>query len=150
MRYFLSKEEILKIVNDTKEHGFEYAFSLTMTDLIEKGDSVEVCDVLTCSDVLDVVSNYYGMTKEEMSKQNRGFEWKLSRFVYFFFCKKMTLCSWRVIGKEVCRDHATAIHGFNKVKGWLEIGDLGMTKTIRDIQLLLDSMIKESVNEVSL
>jgi len=79
--------------------------------------------MLTCQNLLSVISFVSGQSEEEILGTNRARNLVLCRHVYYHIAREkmgLKLCQ---IGKFFDRDHTTIIHGLRKVKDMVSIED---------------------------
>lgn len=72
--------------------------------------------------IINVICNYFNINKKTLNLKTRKREIAEARQFYFYFARKLTTCSLELIGSYVNRDHATVIHGYNRIKSFKHIG----------------------------
>ncbi len=100
-----------------------------LTDYINKNNKQ-----ITVNDIQLQVSKFYNLEFHELCSKNRSRYISKPRQIAMFLSKKMTDCSYPEIGKLFGgKDHATVIHGVNKIKV--------LSETDRTIKQDLDKII---------
>jgi chromosomal replication initiator protein len=120
------------------------------TEMSGKPMSLEMCkdllkDILTAKrsfisieEVVRAVAKQYGLKPTELKSPKRAKPITRARQIAMYLCRELTSESFPEIGSRFGgRDHATVIHGVNKITALLEVdSDLQ-----RDIQLLRKSLM---------
>lgn len=66
--------------------------------------------------IIEVVSEHFGVNKEDITSKKRNSEFVLPRQVVMYLCRELTDTSLTNIGKLLGKkDHTTIIHGVNKI-----------------------------------
>ena len=92
---------------------------------------------LNISYIQDVVSNYYGLTSDDLKAKKRSKEIANARQVAMYLSRKLTDESFPRIGEEFGRDHSTVIHAYDKVDE-----DIKTSKEFKETIDLLVSKLK--------
>lgn len=71
--------------------------------------------------VLEVVLQATGVSRDQFFSKNRKREFVMARYVFFWLCRKYFDTPYNHLGKFVGNDHATVIHGENMVNDMLAI-----------------------------
>lgn len=117
-------EAIRRISCDTKIVGI---------DLDEK----KRITVRTIEDVIEIVADYYKVTKSELVGEDRRKEFMIPRQICMFLIRELLSQSYETIGESFSgRNHTTVIHAYNKVVNRLKEDD----KIKRDINALKKEM----------
>lgn len=88
-------------------------------------------------DVIDIISEFYEVTKEELMGKGRKKEIALARQIAMYLCRTELNMSYPGIGKYFGgRDHTTALHAYEKINKNLNIDD----KLKRDVDYLQDKL----------
>jgi chromosomal replication initiator protein len=93
--------------------------------------------VITFDVVLNVVSIYTGLSKDEIIKKCRKRERVFARHLVCYLALKFTQLSLASIGEPFGQDHTTVIHGNLKIKGYLDIKDPQTCEAVETIENLL-------------
>lgn len=64
--------------------------------------------MIQLKEIAEVVNHYFGL---DIRKNSRKREYIMARCIYYYIAKKYTNRSFAAIGRELGKDHATAIHG---------------------------------------
>lgn len=104
-----------------------------LKDLVSPSEVKKVTPEL----ILEVVSNYYSVSKDDILSNKRKREISLPRMVVMYLCSSMTGMNMTSIGKMLGRDHSTIIHGYNKVNEDLNSDGLLLTD-INNIKKMLN------------
>ena len=95
--------------------------------------------MLTKENLLSVISFVSGLPEDAIRSQNRGRGLVLCRHAYYFIARQNMRLKLAEIGEVFGSDHTTVIHGIQKVKDMLSIGDEITLNFINNI----NSCIKE-------
>jgi hypothetical protein len=79
--------------------------------------------MLTKENLLSVISFVSGMPEDAIKGQNRARGLVLCRHAYYYIARKNMGLKLAEIGLFFGSDHTTVIHGINKVKDMISIGD---------------------------
>ena len=75
----------------------------------------------TINNIIDLVTDEFGVTLQQMKSGKRYREWVEARMVAMFFIKRYCKSTLKSIGMMFGgRDHTTAIHSINTVKDLME------------------------------
>lgn len=67
--------------------------------------------------IIDVVSEHFNVSKEDITSKKRNSEYVLPRQIIMYLCRSMTDVSLQNIGKLLSKkDHTTVLHGINKIE----------------------------------
>jgi chromosomal replication initiation ATPase DnaA len=75
--------------------------------------------------------NAIGIPYAEIEGSSRQKDIVLARQLFFYYATKMTKMTCAKIGENVKRDHATVLHGVNKIKGFIKVSDKEVMNAIR-------------------
>jgi chromosomal replication initiator protein len=89
-------------------------------------------------DLKKVICFYFKISEQEMISECRENECKFARYFYCLFTRALYGTSMRLIGIEIGerdneRDHATVLHGINRLIDYLSTGDKMVTKYYQDL-----------------
>lgn len=70
----------------------------------------------TFKQILSAVSDYYGLTINEIKGRCKRLVYIEPRHVAFYLCQKMTRLSFTQIGRRLERDHTTVMHGVRRIE----------------------------------
>lgn len=79
--------------------------------------------MLTCQNLLNVISFVSGQPEDAILGTSRSRGLVLCRHVYYHIAREKMGLKLAKIGSFFNRDHTTIIHGLNKVKDMISIGD---------------------------
>lgn len=79
--------------------------------------------MLTKENLLSVIAFVSGVHENEIRGQNRARGLVLCRHAYYYIARKNMGLKLTEIGQFFGSDHTTVIHGINKVKDMISIGD---------------------------
>ena len=92
--------------------------------------------------ILRVVSGHFGLSVGQMFANNRIERIAYARHLYFYFMRRYSgyiLPEIGLIGEDYGRkkayDHATVLHGDNKIKDWLSINDPETVMHVEQIEM---------------
>lgn len=71
--------------------------------------------IITPNLILDVVAEHYNVSKEDITSKRRNAEIVTPRHVFMYLCKIMTQYTFKGIAAILERDHATVMHGVDKI-----------------------------------
>ena len=79
---------------------------------------------ITPSLILDVVSEHFGVKREDITSSRRNSEFVLPRQVFMYLSREMTDASYANVAKMLGKkDHTTIIHGVNKIVEELKVNE---------------------------
>lgn len=115
-------------------HGFSLESARTaLRDFIQPS----VKKRLTSDIVMNVVANYYNVTVDDLKSRKRSNDVVIPRQLAMYLCRNMLNMTFKDIGEVFGgKNHATAIHAYDKIKQEEEINDQ-MRQVIKDISLRL-------------
>lgn len=134
----MNREQVKKRIR--KEFYKKDWSPIRVRDLIERhlNDSqIDYCDVL------DIVSEVTGITREQMLSTTRKREYVIARQVAAYFLVRHNGYNLTRSGKEVGRDHSTIIHYLRKVDDALYINDELIVKPITLVKEKIDNLVKK-------
>jgi hypothetical protein len=95
--------------------------------------------------VLSVVCEHTGVTRDEMISQTRAAEIVAARHAFCYLAyHAINNHTLKEIGKVINRDHATVLHGKNKIQDFIDF-DKRVKKLITDLKVKLGGFCKEDV-----
>lgn len=113
----------------------ENNLTLTRVEAILKDVfSDNIARVINAELIISIISNYYGVTPEEIRSPKRSRAISRPRQIAMYFCRKLTDLSFEQIGD--CfggRDHTTVMHGCDKITEELE-ADADLQGTFRELE----------------
>ena len=114
------------------------AISVDMCNNVLKDILTKKRSFISIEEVIRIVAKHYGLKPGELKSPKRAKPITRARQVAMYLCRELTSESFPEIGSRFGgRDHATVIHGVNKITALLEVdSDLQ-----RDIQLLGKSLV---------
>jgi len=125
----LYTEVDLQKVYSLAKRGFNFIDSLNSLKI----DKIKTSD----SDRLEVLKNticeHYAVNDEEIMSRSRLGHIVEARRMFCYLSRMLTPKSLKVIGKKIDRDHATVLHQFNNVAGYVHISDMSIISDIDDI-----------------
>jgi chromosomal replication initiation ATPase DnaA len=92
---------------------------------------------LTFDEVVKIVTDYYGMTVEEIRKIHRKRELVAARAILTWFLIKETNYTLKSIGRYFGQDHTTVLYHREKILGFISINDERTLRDLAAIELLL-------------
>jgi len=93
--------------------------------------------MLTKENLLSVISFVSGLPEDAIRSQNRGRGLVLCRHAYYFIARQNMGLKLAEIGEVFGADHTTVIHGVQKVKDMLSIGDEITSQFIDQVNLCI-------------
>lgn len=106
---------------------------------LRKFSQEPMTEEITFEKILDVVTQFFGVSKEDILGKRRNAKINFPRQIIMYLSRKNTNLSLSQIGKELGgKDHSTIIHGFEKINQAIEDND-AETKSVIEI---LNSRIK--------
>lgn len=93
--------------------------------------------MLTCQNLLSVISFVSGQSENEIIGNSRSRGLVLCRHVYYHIAREKMGLKLAQIGSFFNRDHTTIIHGLNKVKDMVSIGDDITIQFIEQVNTLI-------------
>jgi chromosomal replication initiation ATPase DnaA len=94
---------------------------------------------LTFDEVVNIVTRYYGMTAEEITKTNRKRERVTARSILTWFLIRNTRFTLKSIGQFFGQDHTTIIYHREKIKGFIKIQDPQTLRDLAAIEILINN-----------
>jgi len=79
------------------------------------------------------ICEHYAVNDEEIMSRSRLGHIVEARRMFCYLSRMLTPKSLKVIGKKIDRDHATVLHQFNNVAGYVHISDMSIISDIDDI-----------------
>jgi hypothetical protein len=93
--------------------------------------------MLTKENLLSVISFVSGLPEDAIRSQNRARGLVLCRHAYYFLARQNMGLKLAEIGEVFAADHTTVIHGVQKVKDMLSIGDEITSQFIDQVNLCI-------------
>jgi chromosomal replication initiator protein len=104
---------------------------------IDKFSSAKTSPMNSCEEVIDLVADYYKLTKYDLIGERRSRDIMLPRQICIYLLKKEFNFSFERIGQEFGgRNHTTAMHAFNKIVNNLKKDQ----KLVRDVNAIKREM----------
>lgn len=88
---------------------------------------------ITLELIKDVVASYYSISVDDIISASRQQNIARPRQIAMYLSRKMTNLSWVKIANSFERDHATVMHGSEKIENMMET-DIGFAKEIKKIK----------------
>lgn len=105
----------------------------TIVQELRKFSQEPMTEEITFDKILNVVSQFFGISKEDILSKKRNAKINFPRQIIMYLSRKKTNLSLSQIGKELGgKDHSTIIHGFEKLNQAIENND-SETKSILEI-----------------
>lgn len=82
------------------------------------------------AEILEYVLRSFDVTLEALRSPSREGVLVDARGCYIYLCRRLLDTNYVVLGWDLDRHHATAIHGFIRLRNLLEIGDTRVTPVI--------------------
>lgn len=76
--------------------------------------------IITPNIILEIVAEHFNINTEDIISKKRSAEIATPRHIFMYLCKEMTDTTLKAIGALTERDHATVIHGVEKIKKEVE------------------------------
>ena len=89
------------------------------------------------------ICEHYAVNDDEIMGRSRLGHIVEARRMFCYLSRKLTPKSLKVIGKKIDRDHATVLHQFNNVAGYVHISD---SSIISDIDTITSQYLKRLNN----
>ncbi len=103
--------------------------------------------------LIDTVCQFYDITYDELKSRSRQGYKVEARRMYCYLARVLTRKSLKDIGLKIDRDHATVLHQYKNMSGYVEICDTNMINDVNNITEEYESNIeaydfhaKENVN----
>jgi len=93
--------------------------------------------MLTKENLLSVISFVSGLPEDAIRSQNRARGLVLCRHAYYFLARQKMGLKLAEIGEVFGADHTTVIHGVQKIKDMLSIGDEITCQFIEQVNLCI-------------
>ena len=94
---------------------------------------------ITAGDVLQAVSEHFGVEEKELLGRKRSRQVSVPRQVAMYLMRKDADISLEEIGKELNRDHTTVLHGNRKIEEELETD----TTLRSDVMTIRERLLKQ-------
>ena len=91
----------------------------------------------------NTICEHYAVNDEEIMGRSRLGHIVEARRMFCYLSRMLTPKSLKVIGKKIDRDHATVLHQFNNVAGYVHISD---SSIISDIDTITSQYLKRLNN----
>lgn len=122
-------ERDLHKVYSLAKRGFNFQESLEALKI----DRVKACDGDKLQILVNSICNYYHVTIEELNGRSRLGYIVEARRMYCYLARVLTPKSLNSIGKKILRNHATVLHQFKQVTGYVDIKDGSIISDIDDV-----------------
>jgi len=76
--------------------------------------------IITPNIIIEIVAEHFNISTEDIISKKRSAEIATPRHIFMYLCKEMTDTTLKAIGALTERDHATVIHGVEKIKKEVE------------------------------
>jgi len=128
---------------------------MTFQEIISKlrVEKMKSCDGDRIDILIETVCQFYEITYDELKSRSRQGYIVEARRMYCYLARVLTSKSLQHIGKKIDRDHATVLHQYKNMAGYVEICDTNMIKDVNNITEEYESNIdaydfqsKENVN----
>ncbi|MBR5586422.1 MAG: chromosomal replication initiator protein DnaA [Clostridia bacterium] len=77
--------------------------------------------IYTVDEIKTYVSDYFGITVEDLMSQKRTKEISYARQLAMYICRQLLDLSLPKVGKSFARDHSTALHAINKIEKTIKL-----------------------------
>lgn len=91
---------------------------------------------ITLDNIINAVYNVTGINGLLLPMRTRKREIADARHLFFYFARRKTVKSLQQIGDEVCRDHASVLHGAKKIDD-LRKTNLEIKNFVKEIESML-------------
>lgn len=89
-------------------------------------------------DLLKIILDYWQIEIDALIPLNRNRKLVFIRQTFFYFAIFYDMGTLKEIGLIFNRDHATALHAYNKLSGFMDIGFKPVTKHIDNIRSIIE------------
>lgn len=121
----------LRVLSDI---GEEITPDITMQEL-RKFSQEPMTQEITFEKIITVVSQYYGVSKDDILSKKRNAKINLPRQIIMYLARKYTNLSLSQIGKELGgKDHSTIIHGSDKINQAIEENDIEIISSLKMLE----------------
>ena len=100
-------------------------------------------DIPKPDNIIRETAKYFSLTPEELKGHNRSRNMALARQISMYLMRQLTNLSLNDIGKELGRNHTTALSSIRKIEDMMAT-DANMTGYIRDITSNITNQAKSS------
>lgn len=125
-------------VHSLTQRGFNFTECLNSIRLdrikASEGDKLKI--------ILEVVSNYYKVSEEDIKSQYRKMEIVEARRMFCYLSRMFTNKSLNKIGLMINRNHATVLHQFQNIVGYIDIKDKQVLSEIDELTIEYHRLIK--------
>jgi chromosomal replication initiator protein len=83
--------------------------------------------------LIDTVCQFYNITYDELKSRSRHGYIVEARRMYCYLARVLTPKSLKDIGLKIDRDHATVLHQYKNMAGYVEICDTNMINDVNNI-----------------
>ena len=91
--------------------------SLELTRELLRDFLVEDSPAATVESIQKLVANYYDLKVRDLKSKNNSQQIALPRQIAMYLCKKLTHCSYPIIGRRFGgKHHSTVIHAIRKIE----------------------------------
>ncbi len=85
--------------------------------------------------IMDIVSNYYNITVEDLKSKKRSADVVIPRQVGMYLCRKLIDMTFPQIGSDFGnRDHTTVMHSCSKISDELASSNVNTTRDIDELK----------------
>ena len=128
---------------------------MTFQEIISKlrVEKMKSCDGDRIDILIDTVCQFYNITIDQLKSRSRHGYIVEARRMYCYLARVLTPKSLKDIGLKIDRDHATVLHQYKNMAGYVEICDTNMINDVNNITEEYESNIdaydfhaKENVN----
>lgn len=93
--------------------------------------------VIPIEEVIGRITNYFGLTKEEVVSEDRHKKLVEARHWVIFILRREYNMSYTALGKLLDKNHATCLYACNKLNGFLEVYPDEFNKIYKDLIQIL-------------
>lgn len=120
----------LALLNEMGEKITQDVISKEINKFGEKVKS----DQITFANIMEVVTDYFGVTEEDLIGKKRNAEINKPRQIIMYLAKTVSNLTFKEIGNELGgRDHSTVMNGYDKIDKLVKAQDKMILSTIENI-----------------
>ena len=132
-----TESDLFKVHNLTKQ-GFNFTECISSVRL----DKVKACEGDKLRIVLKVVADYYKVSEEDIKGQSRLMRIVEARRMFCYLGRMFTNKSLNMIGMVINRNHATVLHQFQNILGYIDIKDKQTLTEIDELTIEYHRLVK--------
>lgn len=108
-----------------------YNFQQVLDEI--RAERLKPCDGDKIKVLKESICDHYRVTDEELTSRSRLGHIVEARRMFCYLSRILTPKSLKYIGKQINRDHATVLHQFNNITGYVHVKDSAIISDIDDI-----------------